>query len=95
MSDRKEIQQQFRQQQEKYVYYVLALSVASIAFTIHQTTGLGLHFSQIPAAIAVLSWAGSIYCGLLFMRFVISTLYANDKYLAIIEGDDPETRNNQ
>ena len=33
-----EIQKQFREQQSKYIYYLIALSVAAIAYTIDKTT---------------------------------------------------------
>ena len=61
MEEQKEIQKQFRQQQEKYVYYVIALCVAVIAFSIHKTTGKSLAWSQIPLAIAVLFWFDCFY----------------------------------
>lgn len=41
-----EIQKQFRQQQEKLVYYIMALSVSAIGFSIYQTTGQNLKVVQ-------------------------------------------------
>ena len=35
-----EIQKQFRQEQEKFVYYIIALSVSAIGFTVFKTTGI-------------------------------------------------------
>jgi hypothetical protein len=95
MSERKEIQKQFRQQQEKYVYYVLALCVASIGFTVNQTIGQSLSWYKLPAGIAILCWSYSIYSGLYFLRYVISTLFANDTYLSITEGSYPEIGTNK
>lgn len=95
MNERSEIQKQFRQQQEKYVYYVLALSVASIAFTVNQTNGLSLNWFQLPAGIAVISWGYSVYCGLSFMKYIISTLFANDTYLSIQQGTHPDVGNDK
>ncbi|AOW16724.1 hypothetical protein LPB03_04250 [Polaribacter vadi] len=90
MNERFELQKQFRQKQEKYVYYVIALSVASIGFVVNQTNEESLNFYQIPAGLAILSWGYSVYCGLSFMKYIISTLFANDTYLAILEGNHPE-----
>jgi hypothetical protein len=55
MKERADIQKQYRQQQEKHVYYLLALTVTSIAFTINQTNGIGLKWVQIPVGIAIVS----------------------------------------
>lgn len=90
----KEIQRQFRQQQEKYVYYILALSVSSIGFAIYKTSGLPLKLSQIPLGLSVVSWGGSIFCGLKFMKYVISNYYANNTYIDIINGQDPVVGDN-
>ena len=85
MKERADIQKQYRQQQEKHVYYLLALTVTSIAFTINQTNGIGLKWVQIPVGIAIVSWAYSVYCGIYFMKYVISTLYAEHELLAVEE----------
>jgi hypothetical protein len=93
MEEQKEIQKQFRQQQEKYTYYVIALCVAAIGFSVHKTIGLPLKWIQIPLGVAVLFWGISIYCGLNFIRYTISTLYANNVYFDIIEGRHPNIGN--
>jgi hypothetical protein len=84
--NQKEIQRQFRQQQEKYVYYIVALAVSSIGFAIYKTSGQTLKWSQIPLAIAVLCWGVSICCGLMFIKYSISTLYSNNEYFEILKG---------
>lgn len=84
----KELRQQFRQQQEKYAYYVVALCVAAIAFSIHETINKPLSFSHIALGIAILGWGTSIFCGLKFIAYVISTLYANNAYFEILQGKD-------
>ena len=89
----KEIQRQFRQSQEKYVYYILALTVSSIGFAIYKTNGIPLKCSQIPLGIAVLLWSISIFCGLSFLKYTISILYANNTYYDILQGRYPEIGN--
>jgi ABC-type transport system involved in multi-copper enzyme maturation permease subunit len=84
------IQQEFREKQEKYVYYLIALSVSAIGFSIYRTENQSLAYSKIPLALAVISWSISIYCGLKFMKYVISNLYANNYYYEITNGRDPK-----
>lgn len=91
--NKKEIQRQFRQQQEKYVYYILALTVSAIGFAIYKTSGLPLKFSQIPLGLSVLSWGISIFCGLRFIEYLISSLYANNAYFDILAGRHPDLGN--
>ena len=88
-----EIQKQFRQQQEKLVYYIIALTVSAIGFSIFKTTGQSLKIIQIPLEIAVICWSISIYCGLKFLKYVISTLYANNEYFEIKRGNHPDIGN--
>ena len=55
-SEQKELLNIFRQQQEKYVYYLIALCVTSIGFSVYKTSGVPIKGIQIPLAVAVLSW---------------------------------------
>jgi uncharacterized membrane protein YtjA (UPF0391 family) len=88
-----EIQKQFRQQQEKLVYYIIALSVSAIGFSIYKTTGQSLKVVQIPIGLAVICWSISIYCGLKFLKYVISNLYANNEYFEIKRGNNSDVGN--
>ncbi len=91
--NQKEIQKQFRQQQEKYVYYILALTVSAIGFGIYKTTGLPLKWSQIPLALSVICWSISIFFGLNFIKYVIDSLYMNNEYFEISAGRHPDYGN--
>jgi hypothetical protein len=91
MSEQEEILKQFRQQQEKYTYYIIALCVAGIGFAIQKTSGQPLRIAQIPLGAGVLSWGISVYCGLTFMGYVISNLYANSAYFDVLKGVHPLT----
>ncbi|MEO8762204.1 MAG: hypothetical protein ABI388_11760 [Bacteroidia bacterium] len=82
----KEIQKQFREQQQKYTYYIIALCVAAIGFSIHETMGQPLRCSQIPLGISIFFWGLSVFCGLRFTAYGISTLYANNAYIDILNG---------
>ena len=80
----------FRDQQQKYAYYIIALCVAAIGFSVQKTYGLPLKWSQLPLALAILCWSTSILCGLKFLQYVISSLYAHHVYYDVIKGADPE-----
>ena len=86
------IQQEFREKQEKYIYYLIALSVSAIGFSIYKTENKTLTYSQIP--LAVIFWSISIFCGLKFLKYIISNLYANNDYYEIIKGRHPNTGKN-
>lgn len=88
------IQQEFREKQEKYVYYLIAISVSAIGFSVYNTQKHELNTSLIPLAFAVTSWSVSIFFGLKFLKYVISILYANSGYFDIIEGRHPDLGNN-
>lgn len=90
MKEQEEIRTQYRQQQEKYIYYIIALCVAAIGFSVHKTIGLPLKWTQVPLGIAVLSWGMSIYYGLRFLRGGLNILYDNHNYYEIIQGKDPD-----
>lgn len=92
--EQREIQNQFRQQQEKFVYYLIALSVTSIGFSVYKTIGQPLKLIQIPLGFSVISWGLSIFCGFNFLKFIISTLYSNNEYFNIIQGKNEEVGNN-
>ncbi len=81
------------QQQEKLVYYIVALCVTAIGFSIYQTTGHSLKWIQTPLALAVLSWGLSIYCGLRFLKYALSILYANNALFNIFQGIEPGVGN--
>ncbi len=88
-----ELYKQHSQKQEKYVYYTIALSVASIGFSVHKTTGVGLEYIQIPLGISVICWGLSIFCGLRFLKYVLITIYANIDFNKIVEGRHPTVGN--
>ena len=69
---------------------MIALSVTAIGFSVYKTTGLQLKLTQMPLGLAILCWGLSVFCGLRFLKYVISTLYANNAYFDIIQGRDSE-----
>ena len=55
------IQQEFRDKQEKYVYYIIAISVSAIGFSVYKTENHQLNLSLIPLGFAVICWSTSIF----------------------------------
>jgi hypothetical protein len=89
LDEQKEIQSQFRQQQQKYTYYIIALCVTAIGFSIHITLGQALNYSQIPLALAVISWGISVYCGFRFITYGLIILFANNALFDVQQGRVP------
>lgn len=60
----KEVRVEKRQQVQKFVYYVLALSVACLAFSVNLSKDVKIEWSQIPLGIAAVCWSLSALIGL-------------------------------
>lgn len=88
MKEQLELHKEFRDKQEKYAYYLVALCVASIGFSVTQTTGQTLKWIQLPLGLAILSWGISIICGLRFIGLIVSSIYRNSIYLDMVQGKD-------
>ncbi|WP_336515843.1 hypothetical protein [Pollutibacter soli] len=87
----KDLANRLQAKQEKYVYYITALSVAAIAFTIVRTEKMAIGVIQIPLAITVVSWSISIVLGLRYLAFQMSTLHTNAGIIKIRTGEGPDT----
>lgn len=77
--------------QDKYTYFMLGATVASIGFAITQTQNLRLELTQIPLGLALLCWGLSFWFGSLNRRYYNSYLFANYDLLRIQRGEHPET----
>jgi hypothetical protein len=82
-----EIREAFRNQQQKYIYYLIALNVACIGFSVNITSGVALHYSHILLGIAIILWSISIFFGVKFIQLANSLLYENYEYLMISKGE--------
>src|SRR6478735_3378267 len=94
----KELRQEHRQQQQKYIYYIIALSVAAIAFSVNQTMVQSLRMEQIPLGFAVLCWGASIYLGLNYLQNYLIVLSKNSAYfntLIELEADGKRVKNSK
>jgi len=78
-----EVYRQMSQQQEKYTYYIIALCVSAIGFSVYCTLGKSLHWSQIPLGFAVFSWGISIFGGLKYIEVTFRIKFRNFQKLEI------------
>ena len=84
----------FHTQKDKYVYYIIALAVASIGFTINITLGYKISYQGIPLAIAILSWMISIYSGLRNRAASNRFTFLNIELLEVQSGESKIAGNN-
>jgi hypothetical protein len=62
---------------DKYVYYLIAIMVAAIGYSIDITKDDKLSIETAPMLTALICWGISFTCGCLFIRTYISTLGLN------------------
>tara|TARA_R110002167_G_scaffold61913_4_gene174933 strand:- start:33419 stop:33877 length:459 start_codon:yes stop_codon:yes gene_type:complete len=83
-----------REVQDKYTYFLLAVTASAIAFSVQKTDTLFISWSLIPIGLAVLSWCVSFYCGCKNLVWIQLTLYANLGLLQLNDGSHPELPHN-
>lgn len=88
---KRHLSQQLSDAQAKYTYFLLAIAASAIALAIQRTTGRPIEWRMLPLGLAVLSWAGSFFCGCHNRAYFSSTLYANLTLLDLQDGSHPET----
>ena len=91
MNSQIEIHKEYHSQLIKYKYYIIALCVTSIGYSIFRTTGKNLECLDILLAIAVSAWGISIYLGFRFLKCSLSILHANNALFEIHKGIHPYT----
>lgn len=87
MTEKEEIKKEHNLQTSKFVYYIIALCVTAIGFSIVQTSRKSLDYLHIPLGVALLFWSVSVYIGFAFIKSRLSILYGNHLYLDILEGN--------
>ncbi len=89
-NDLYDIHRRHHEEQNKYVYFLLAVSASAIAFSVQKTEGAILSYSMIPLGVAVLSWVISFYSGCERLVWLQAALRANFGLLQNMRGADPE-----
>jgi hypothetical protein len=94
LEEKYNIDNYLRTARDKHTYFLLAASASAIAFAITQTKSLGVSWSQIPLALAVLLWGLSFYFGCKCARHT-QALHQDSAYIHETEGgmeNMPETK---
>lgn len=96
-----EIYRSLSQLQEKFVFYIIALNVAAIGFSVYLTLGKPLVLTQVPLGLAVLSWAVSIWFGMNYLKKLVDSKSVNFEMLklegsrTLINQSDYTTKSNE
>lgn len=72
-----EVYKSASQLQEKYIFYLVALGVSAIGFSVYCTMNKPLLYSHILLGIAVLLWSISIFSGLKYIKWAIEAKRVN------------------
>jgi len=86
MGEKIEVYRQINQSQEKLTYYIIALCVTAIGFSIIQSNDLTLTCYLIPLGIAVLSWSISVFYGIKSLKNRTNLQFENYELLRVEEG---------
>jgi hypothetical protein len=89
----RQLHNQLRAAQDKYVYFLLAVSASAIAFTAQITKDSVFSNALIPLGVAVLFWALSFYCGCRNVQYTNSNIFANADLIKVEAGEHPEIPN--
>lgn len=95
MSDKEGIKKEYSTQTAKLVYYIIALCITAIGFSVSRTVEKPLCHSHIPLGIAVVFWGISVFVGFAFIKSRLRILYGNFIYLEILEGNIEEFNKTQ
>jgi hypothetical protein len=86
----RELWLQHRAGQDKYTYFLLAITASAIAFAVQKTSDATFSWTLAPLGLAVLAWGGSFYCGCKNLIWVQSALMANYNFLQLRQGVHPQ-----
>ena len=81
-----ELRIEFRKQQQKYTYYLLALTVTAIGFLVINTADMVISYLQLPFGCSIIFWGLSISCGFNFIRADLKGLLLNKELLDVTNG---------
>lgn len=76
---KKEVYNQLHQNQNQFVYLLLAIDVSSIGFAINRSIEMQLSWNQILLGLAILCWAISFLCGCNFIEIKSKSFGGNLK----------------
>lgn len=77
MDEKTQLIEHWRQQHQKIVYYILALTVTCVGFSVVQTKGVPFKWTHFVLVTSMLSWGYSIFSGLQVLYLSISVMRRN------------------
>lgn len=77
-----ELSKQFKASQERYVYFLLAVSASAIGYAMTQSKVEPIEWIHLPLGLSVLFWAASFLAGLRFVEYSTSVTFQNQNYIA-------------
>jgi hypothetical protein len=83
------LHRQHREGQDKYTYFLLAVTASAVAFSVQKTEAAVITWSLIPMALAIISWGISFYFGCKNLIFVQIAISANYTILQLDAGVHP------
>ena len=80
------LHKQHSEGENKYTYFLLAVTASAVAFCVQKTDDVVITWSLIPMVLAVIAWISSFYCGCKNLIWVQSTTFANYNLLQLQKG---------
>ncbi|MFN4076100.1 MAG: hypothetical protein ACK4HC_09390 [Cloacibacterium sp.] len=77
------LKKEYKERQEKLIYYLMALDVSSIGCAIYNGKNDELNYAQIFVFIAILCWAISILNAFKFIKKYLNAIYDNISFLEL------------
>ncbi|PTB91886.1 hypothetical protein C9994_14810, partial [Marivirga lumbricoides] len=79
----RDLQNLFRSEQSKFGYFIISLTVSSIAFTVYQTTDEALNIYHSLLGVAIITWGLSVYFGISSIMHTNTLVFHSSEYYAI------------
>ena len=88
-----EVYRQHRNAQEKFIYFLLAITGSAIAYALNRAENQPLSIFLIPWGVAILLWGLSFFFGIRHIAYLTSNLYANFELIKVQKGQSKEAGN--
>jgi len=77
MGLREDLAHSYRNDQQQYNYYIIALAVACVGYSATITAEVKITPLVLPLGIAISSWLITIYCGIRLLNWRLASTFAN------------------
>lgn len=83
MEDIDKLNSEFKGQQQRFAYYIVAVNVACIAYCVDKSIDVKIEAINTPLALSIILFGVSAFKGLRFIQIIISTYYTELNVKAI------------